>query len=144
MGGAQGRWKLFVGRRWLSGPVLQCAWHRGLPVCPGGRKGLSGAALCSRRIWSQPGCSWQPLRPRKGQGAWSGGHPHAGVELGNLAREAPRWAGTWTGERRNPLFWWVESLGVLRIPTLLVEEGKTLQGGQSSHLGPDAMSSGPT
>ena len=77
----------------------------------------------------------------------SGGHPHVGVELGNLARDAvelPWWAGTWAGERRDHLFWWVESRGVLRAPTLLVEEGKTLQGGQSSHSGPDAMSSGPT
>lgn len=70
-----------------------------------------------------------------------------GVELGSLAREAAElhwWAGIWTGERRNPLFWWVENLGVLGAPTLLVEEGKTLQGGQSSHSGPDAMSLGPT
>ena len=70
-----------------------------------------------------------------------------GVELGSLAREVaelPRWAGTWTGERRNPLFWWVENLGVLGAPTLLVEEGKTLQGGQTSHSGPDTVSSGPT
>ena len=29
----------------------------GMPMCPGGRKGLSGAPLCSRSTWSQPGSS---------------------------------------------------------------------------------------
>ena len=39
--------------------------------------------------------------------------------------------GTWTGEGRDSLFWWVECLGGLGSPTLLVEEGKMLQGGQN-------------
>lgn len=39
--------------------------------------------------------------------------------------------GTWTGEGRDSLFWWVDCLGCLGSSTLLVEEGKMLQGGQN-------------
>ena len=41
----------------------------GMPVCPGGRKGLSGGPLCSRSTWSQPGSSWHLLHSLQEQDA---------------------------------------------------------------------------